>query len=193
MKKVVKKSRHIALLLYPDNEKHLDILARIKEEHPEYIGIMHHGDDDIKEHFHIYLCFPNPVFASSVSQTLDLEENLCRPLFGQFRDSLVYLVHRNAPEKEQYNVSDCFGSPALLHKLERYVMRYERSEVDTAEAVEGCIDWICKQQSYISYTAFVRWVLSTAFFKGASSPLVRMCLEEHNALWRETGMSEGRL
>lgn len=180
MKKVVKKSRNIALLLYPDNEKHLDIMARIKEEYPEYIGIMHHGDEDKKDHFHVYLCFPNPVYSSAVADYLDLEDNLCRPLFGQFKDSLIYLTHRNAPEKEQYPISDCFGSPALMHKLEKYLMRYERSDVDTAEAVEGCLDWICCQQCVINYISFVRWVLTTPFFKGASSPLVRMCIEEHN-------------
>lgn len=177
-----KKSRHIALLLYPDNPDHVAALDEIRMNYPSYIGILHLGSDGGKDHWHIYLDFPNPVYSKSIASELVLDERFCRPLFGQFSNCLLYLIHLNASDKEQYSIADCFGSSALLQKLEKCVLRFQRKEIDMCDAVEGCIDWIQSQTGVISAAAFARWACASPFFKGVSHILTRYTLEEHNAL-----------
>lgn len=190
MKNEEKKSRYFAILLYPDNELHCSILGRISNSEFNYIGIWHEGLDGGKRHAHVFLAFDNPRRASVLAAELGFpDDQFCRALFGQFSNSLLYLVHANSPDKEQYTPSDLFGSPSMLKRFDKVYIRFLRSDVDMSDAVQGCLDWMSTQSGYISYIAFARWACSSPYFKGAAHPLCRLALEEHNA--RERSRREG--
>ena len=198
-KKSLSKSRHFKILLYPDNEKHQWILENIINANDiDYIGILHKGDEESKEHYHLFLSFPNPRKCECVAAEFgffDSDGNpdiqFCRPVTGRLDNGLVYLTHLNSPEKEQYLSSDLFGTKFMLQKYHKAELRYLRSEFDMSDCVLALLDWIDSQHSVIRVSSLLRWACGSPYFKAVSHPMVRMALDEHNSLYARRERSDG--
>ena len=181
-------SRNFKFLLYPDNPKHCEVLESIKMMFPEYIGILHNANPERKEHYHIAVSLEVPkmlkTIAKDVGLLTDLGEPDCqfvRVCDGRLSRFLVYLTHLDQPDKEQYDAKSLFGSSALLSDYGRAATKFMRNEIDMPDAVLACLDWIrSNHENVVTMTAFARWVCTTPYFKASSSPMVRMCIDEHN-------------
>lgn len=191
------KFRNYELLLYPDNQEHMDVLQRIKDEYAMHIGIKHLGDIDDetgeligKEHFHVYLCFPNPRGWFRLCKLLGFQDHqFCRPI-GNIDGALLYLCHTNTPEKTQYEIADLFGDKGLIAKTHLLIRRYKERNVFTPEAVKLCVEYIRSQRGIISFSDFTMWAVLNNLYKGAQSPLVRECLKEHNSIMARLQIQE---
>lgn len=183
------KFRNFKLLLYPDNAEHAEVLQRIKDEYPCHIGIKHIGDIDGetgevigKEHYHVYLCFPNQRAWYRLCKLLGLpDQQFCRPI-DNIDGALLYLCHTITPEKEQYELSDLFGDKILIQKTDLLIKRHREKNVFTPEAVKVCIEHIRAHKGILSFADFALWAVANNLYKGAQSPLTREALREHNAV-----------
>lgn len=124
------RSRCWCLVLYPDDETHLQCIRKLNQGGYTYAAIMHDSDkweegespahianEPKKEHWHVVLRFQNPRWRESIAEELGIAPNYlekCRD-----RDSaLLYLVHDGFPNKHQYDLSEVFGPLATnLAKL----------------------------------------------------------------------------
>lgn len=186
-------ARNFKLLLYPDNEKHVEIMNCIPLFFPEYVGILHDKTCDRKPHYH-YLIHPVsaegesvPVQASTLCRKLGLLSDLgepdlqfVRPVDGRYSQFLIYMTHLSEPEKEQYNASALFGSASLISDYGRAATKWLRNEFDMSDCILAVLDWIQRQEGIIRMSYFARWICNTPYFKASGSSLVRSCIEEHN-------------
>ena len=133
------KTRNFMLELYPDNSKHQSAFDFICSSDWTYCYILHHIVDlegnDIKEgdgkpHYHLILCFENPVFASSLAKKLGLVNDFGEPdlqfiqACRSLDDSLLYLTHVKYQDKEQYSQYDIQGSKVLKNRYMSALFKY---------------------------------------------------------------------
>ena len=111
------RSRLWCLLLYPDDDSHLNALDIIRSSY-SYVGILHDKDtwseeDEInnaehklgelkKPHYHIIIKFAQPRWNTAVSDELGIALNYFEPC-RSFKNAGVYLVHSGIDDKYQYD------------------------------------------------------------------------------------------
>lgn len=190
------RSRYFRVLLYPDNEQHQKAYEIIQERYKdEFIGIVHTEQDGEKEHIHIVLALKNPRITSSICNVLGFVNPLGDPddqfvraitkqqsryVLRQFRDCCIYLVHKNAPEKEQYQISDLFGNKDLIQQTKVWCDKYDAQEFDMSDCVFAVLTWISQQEGIISAHYFGKWLCGSPYFKCNSNKVVWAALKEHN-------------
>ena len=133
------KTRNFMLELYPDNSKHQAAFDFICASDWQYCYILHHivdldGNEIVegegKPHYHLILCFENPVYATALAKKLGLISDMgesdlqfiqaCRSL----DDSLLYLTHVKYQDKEQYSQYDIKGCKVLRSRYTAALFRY---------------------------------------------------------------------
>jgi len=90
-----------------------DIIEFIKqvEQCPQYAWIIHDQDRDpetnkiIDLHVHAYIEFPNPRSFKSVAELLNVPEHMVCKVIDK-NGIIQYLIHKNQPEKFQYDFND---------------------------------------------------------------------------------------
>lgn len=93
-----------------------DIIEFIKqvEQCPQYAWIIHDKDEKcdehgeitpVEKHVHAYIEFPNPRSFKSVAELLNVPENQVQKVIDK-NGILQYLIHKNQPDKYQYNFTD---------------------------------------------------------------------------------------
>lgn len=195
------KGRAFKLLLYPDCEYHKPVIEKFKlNQLPEYgnspacwLGILHEGETEgKKQHYHIAVRFVVPLDRSTVANALGLtvpcgtntdskpDLSSISVCTGKFSDFLLYLTHKNAPDKIQYTESNLFGSESGFAEYRKAVVRYESERLETQDAFACLLEWIENQPYYITNFAFAKFVVNTPFFKLRNDPLLRNCIYEHN-------------
>lgn len=91
--------------------KDISSLISKVEQTPYYAWIIHDKDinpetgEIIEPHVHVYLEFKNPRSYASVADQLDVAENMVCKVIDK-NGILQYLIHKNQPEKYQYNFTD---------------------------------------------------------------------------------------
>lgn len=129
-----------------------------------------------------------PMMMQTICNAVGMVNELGQPdaqfirfLDGRLNGFLVYLTHLSEPQKEQYSASALFGSSYMLAEYGKAATKFVRNELDMSDCVLGCLDWISNQRGYIiRWSGFARWAANSPFFRGASSPLVRHAIDEHN-------------
>lgn len=128
------RDRKFRLLLYPDENTHVEAMKLLNEAGYKYAAILHEHDtwddeDDTDEglhepgslkkpHWHVVVKFQNAIWSTALAKNLGIKENYvrdCKNLDG----ALLYLVHANNLDKYQYDLEDVFGDlrPALAKLL----------------------------------------------------------------------------
>lgn len=109
--------------------EHLDgenILPTIREHTciDKYIYILH--DKDIKQdgtpknpHYHIYLHFNAPQHPEKVCDWFGVAHNFWERIHGTFGDAESYAIHENAPDKHQYDISECITNLDIQKDIEK--------------------------------------------------------------------------
>lgn len=194
------RSRYFRLLLYPDNSQHSALIDRIKAGEiadDGFLGIMHQAIEGIeKEHYHFVLFFVHPRETAVLCKHFGFVNDLGEPddtfvraiVRAQNRDvdkqitsCTIYLTHRNAPEKEQYDFSSVFGSDDRKADLLRDLIKYESTHLDMSDAVLAVLDYISTfGNDFIRIIPFGKWLCKSPYFKCNGNKLVWAALREHN-------------
>ena len=189
------RSRVHMLLLYPDNENHVEVLSKIMKSY-DYAGITH--DKDVwtaedekknpehkqgelkKEHIHIVLRTPNATWNTAICKELGLEEKFCEQVKNVDR-ALQYLMHYNEPDKTQYSIDDVYGG--LRTKLAESIKKNEKSE---GEKVVELIEYIEEQINPISIKSFAAYCAKNGYWSEfrRSATIFLKVIEEHNGQFR---------
>lgn len=174
------RSRVHALLLYPEDESHVNALDFIKRNY-DYAFILHDKDCDEngevkKEHWHVVLRFKQAVWNTAIAKEIGLTENYIQQA-RNFENTLQYLMHYNDSDKYQYPLDDVQGP--LKKRLAESISKQEKSE---GEKVIEIIDYITKSEKRLTVTQLSRYCAENGLwseFRRAGAILIKV-LEEHN-------------
>ena len=111
------RDRKFVAVLYPEDQTHVDCIAKLNEGGYNFAAILH--DQDVyedgenkgelkKPHWHIVLRFKNAVWNTAVAKELGITLNYLEACKDQ-DSSLLYLVHYGREEKAQYDYEEVFG------------------------------------------------------------------------------------
>lgn len=194
------RDRKYRLLLYPDDQTHVECMRRLEVGGYKFAAILHDsdvwadGDEDgaghepgtkKKEHWHVVLKFAQPKWSSALEKELGIKSNYIRKC-DNFDGALCYLVHEGYPGKYQYDAGLVFGplAPALGKLL---------VEDDEGSRVLQIVDIIDKSPGIIRY----REILVRACNNGLYGDFRRLgsgikwLIDEHNAdIWQIKHKSE---
>lgn len=190
------KDRKHMLLLYPDNESHVEALDTISKSY-DYAAVLHdkdrwtaedeaknpeHKQGELKKaHYHVVIRTPNGTWRSALCKDLGIEEKFCeRP--RSFESALQYLIHYNDTEKGVYPIEEVFGT--LVTKLKESINKIEKSE---GEKVVELIQFIEEREGYIRVTDFATYCAKNGYwseFRRSGAIFCKM-LEEHNEQYRK--------
>lgn len=191
------RSRCWCIVLYPEDETHVNCLETIQQNGYTFGGILHDRDtyedgessehvagEVKKPHWHIVLYLKNPRYQNALATELGIKPNyleVCRS-----RDSaLLYLVHDGYPDKFQYDIDDVFGS--LVPNLQKLLI----SE-DEGSRVMAIVDMIDKTPNRLTYRELLKKVCENGLygdFRRMGSG-VRSLLDEHNSQFAPKWISE---
>lgn len=185
------RSRVHMLLLYPDNEKHVEVLSKIMKSY-DYAGITHdkdvwtaedekknpeHKQGELKKpHIHVVLRTSNATWNTALCKELNLDIQFCEQV-KNFERSLQYLLHYNEPDKTQYSLDNVYGG--LKTKLAESIQRNEKSE---GEKVVELIAYIENQKEHITIKSFANYCAKNGYwaeFRRSASIFIKI-IDEHN-------------
>lgn len=177
------RDRKFVAVLYPEDESHVDCIAKLQSGGYNFAAILH--DQDIyedgdhkgelkKPHWHVVFRFKNAVWNTSIAKELGITPNYleaCKDVDA----SLLYLVHYGNSDKAQYEYENVFGPLRL--KLVTLL-----SDTDEGTRVLNIVEIVENSPGPIGYSE----LLKKAVAAGLYSDLRRMghlatCLvREHN-------------
>ena len=187
--------------LYPqDNEKHKYILGilsskynclyikhgsdvwtedvyddeEVDDETGEY-KLLHKAGDPKKEHYHCVLQFENARYKNALVDELGIERNLLFKL-SSFKNYVVYLTHRDYPNKAQYDIDDFHGS------LKQKALMALAEDTPLNELRE-IINFINSYQGYISHKTVHNFVFEYGYlktYKNYFNCIISFEIGEHN-------------
>ena len=149
-----KKGRRWGIILWTDNDVHMEALNYIKHNYKNYIYILHDRDvkDDNtlkKSHYHVLLYFPNQKSLSALKNQLKLNDNdfyEIKSMSGQLR----YLIHFDDDDKFQYSKDDVVGSRFMIEKFNLSIKNL-RSETEESSAI---VEYIFDDSVFSLYQVF---------------------------------------
>lgn len=107
---IEKRYRHFMILLYPEWENFKEILQDLKGNFKNYAYIKHIPEsDEKKEHIHFILSLDNPRTIKSLSQRVEVPENLIQRV-KSLRGACRYLIHKDDEDKYQYDLDQVIVS-----------------------------------------------------------------------------------
>lgn len=184
------------ILLYLDNEAHIQALDRIAKSY-DYAGIKHdkdtwteedekknpeHKQGELKkEHFHIVLRTPNATWNTALCKELGIEEKFCEQAKNT-DNALQYLIHYNDTDKAQYTAEEVFGS--MKSKLMESINKNEKSE---GEKVVELIEFIKAYEGRLSITEFASYCAKNGYwseFRRSGAIFVKI-IDEHNQQYEQ--------
>lgn len=153
-------------VLYPeDNEEHKRVLDTLKTNYM-ILGINHcrdvwhkyddkfeegeHYEGELKKaHHHVIVKFENARYQQALAKELSCEPNLLRKI-GSFRSMVIYLTHRDYPQKAQYKPDEFYG---LLLGDAMKCLGDDSPDVQLLEIVS----YLENLNRYMSYTEFIKF------------------------------------
>ena len=175
------RSRKLGLLLYPEDESHVQALEKIKAY--EYALILHDKDTDEdgvlkKPHYHVVLSLKNAQWATAIAKELGITPNYIQQIRNE-EAALAYLIHYNEDEeKQKYDVDEVQGP--LKRRLIDYINKSDTSE---SEKVSVMIRYVEENPNIMNVTKFSKYCAENGYwdvFRRAGSIFIKI-LEEHNS------------
>lgn len=174
------RSRTHMLLLYPEDESHMNALDLIKKSY-DHAVILHNKDytedgELKKPHYHVVLRFAQGKWNTALAKELSIEPNYMQEV-KRFDNALQYLIHYNDTDKAQYNIEDVHGN--LKIRLVESLNKIEKSE---GEKVSELLDFISERDYTITITEFAHYCAKNGYwaeFRRSGSIFCKV-IEEHN-------------
>lgn len=185
------RNRNMLLLFWCDNEKHMAAYEKLTKNY-DYVSILHDRDiytqaDELKEpknkagsykkaHIHAFVSFKNAKWSTALSEDIGLELHYFEEPQNT-KNSLLYLLHYNDPDKAQYQFEDLKGP--LKSRVGTVLSNMSQSE---CEKVNDLIDFIQSCDGKVSVTDFARFCALNGYwaeFRRSGAIFFRI-IEEHN-------------
>lgn len=179
------------LLLYPDNESHVEALAKISKSY-DYAAVQHdkdtwteedekknpeHRTGELKKaHIHVVIRTSNATWNTALCKDLGIEEKFCEQA-KNIDNALQYLIHYNDTDKTPYALDDVFGS--LKTKLVESINKVEKSE---GEKVVELLQFIREYDGRLTITDFAEYCAKNGYwaeFRRSGAIFVKI-IEEKN-------------
>lgn len=192
MKQEKYRGRVHMILLYPDNEQHLDALYKIGQSY-DYACCLHDKDtwteEDEKKnpehkagelkkaHFHVIVRTSNATWNTALCKELNIEDKFCEQA-KNIDNALQYLIHYNDTDKTQYKIEDVTGP--LRTKLIESINKVEKSE---GEKVVELIEFIRNYDGRLSITDFASYCAQNGYWSEfrRSGAIFCKIIDEHNS------------
>lgn len=183
------KDRKYVAVLYPEDATHLAAMEKLKSGGYDFAAILHdsdvyetdgtdHQQGDLKKpHWHVVIRFsPNALWNTAVAKDLGIEPNYlekCRNL----NKALLYLIHRDNPEKYQYDIENVFGSESMRTVLSKLLR-----EEDEGLRVLSIIKMVEDEPGIISPTEMLKKACKEGYYgefrRMGNWP--KIIIQEHN-------------
>lgn len=179
------------VLLYPDNEQHVEALDKISKSY-DYAAIQHdkdtwteedekknpeHKKGELKKaHFHVVLRTQNATWNTALCKDLGIDTKFCEQA-KNIDNALQYLIHYNDTDKTTYEIDDVFGS--LKTKLKESLNKIEKSE---GEKVVELIEFIREYNGKLTVTEFASYCAQNGYWSEfrRSGAIFCKIIDEHN-------------
>lgn len=159
------------LLLYTENEKHIEILNYITKNYNFAYKI--HDKEDNKPHIHLLVFFENKRYISGILKEIDIELNLINPVHNK-KGAIRYLVHKDNPEKYQYNIEDIVSNIDLSSY-------FNNTSIELVD-IRVIFDYISSQRRFIFYKDITEYCIKNALWSTyrRSYSIIKDIINEHN-------------
>ena len=180
-----KKYRNYEIILYPENQEHIDVLYKVKKDF-KYAYILHNKDrkDDgelKKEHWHVLVFLDNQKTISAFSKMFGLQDS--KHLIQIVRDkkkAIRYLIHVDNDEKESYDVEDIITNIDIANY-------FSNLQSDESVDIDNMFSFIDEYQGYLSYRTFFRFVRDSNIWSNyrRNQFAINKLIDEHNSSLKE--------
>lgn len=180
-----KKYRNYEIILYPENQEHIDVLYKVKKDF-KFAYILHNKDrkddgDLKKEHWHVQVFLDNQKTLSAFSKMLGLEDS--KHLIQIVKDkkkAIRYLVHVDNDEKESYDVEDIITNIDIANY-------FSNLQSDESVDIDNMFSFIDEYKGYLSYRTFFRFVRDSNIWSNyrRNQFAINKLIDEHNSYLRE--------
>lgn len=101
-------------------------------------------------HFHFVLTFKNQTSSLTVANRLWVPENFIEPFHNTAKTNFLYLIHKNSPEKFQYDPRDVIANfdyleyidwALALQDINDIVLKIEKWDIKPYQVFE-CVNWL---------------------------------------------------
>lgn len=152
------KIRNFALILYPESCEN-DWKSKISESGIPYYWV-YHDKDTKKPHYHVLFCALNAISertASRIAITLGAANDVFQPVVSRI-GYLRYLIHRDNPDKYQYDVVDVHTGCGASYD-EATILSESEAKNNVYSTMRDMIDYIDSNDVEL-YCDFARYCLS---------------------------------
>lgn len=140
------------IVLYQEHFPTIEDVEKICKEHTttkKYAICMHDQDqnengDPLKAHYHVLLHFGRSIDTANCESWFGCSSSAVEKIKGRWKDALLYLIHRNSPQKHQYPVEAVKASFDFADEL----ARAERAEKQAKLAQTLATSVISGEKSY---------------------------------------------
>lgn len=121
-----------------------------------------------KKHVHVYMRFKDSNTFSFISSWFGVPENCINKIQApRFEGALPYLIHANAPEKYQYDVSEVhanFDYKEFLEKWKKGQEKHHKSKSADLEALDDYVERICSGEiRKFNFTDYIDGVIYSKY------------------------------
>jgi len=176
------------IILYAENEEHMNILEYIEQNIDNYAYILHDKDFNEKgelkkPHYHVVLRFKNQLTVSALSKKLNLPENYIEFSKKSYIYALRYLIHIDDEDKSQYDFSEVVGTTSMLEILEKSI-NGDKSESEYILEIINLID----EMGYIKIREFIVIICAKKLYSyyRRSAYTINLIINQHNDEYNKT-------
>lgn len=191
----LERSKSWQAVLYPDATNYScdDVIDNIKKLSYRFAMIRHDDDyytsnDEVddslvgtqkKVHFHVVFFWDNSYQLGYIAQKIGLPSNYLQKVASR-NGAIQYLIHKNNPEKHQYNISD------IVTNIEKLQSKYF-SDDDCIMKASKILSYITSYPTYLTVTSVAKWSIQEncwdEFRRGQH--LFTALINEHNMFRKE--------
>lgn len=141
------------MVLYPEDDNHVEVLSRLQSNGYQYLGILHNRDKDHencdkKEHWHIMVVFNRQKDLNPLAEELGIASHYLEPCRNR-EATEKYFLHLGYPDKTQYETNELFGT------LAKSVTAHLDTGITEAEKVLSLVQLLDELPVPCSYRAFL--------------------------------------
>lgn len=185
------RNRNMLLLFYCEDSTHMEAYEKLTRTY-DYVSILHDRDlyteaDEQKNpnnkagtikkpHIHAFVSFKNAKWSSAVSEDIGLDINYFEEPKSA-KNTMLYLLHFNEPEKTQYEYSELKGP--LKSRVASIINGMTQTE---GEKVGDLISFIKSYDKKLNITDFAVYCAQNGYwseFRRSATIFIKI-IEEHN-------------
>lgn len=190
------RSKNVCFILYPDNDKHLEILKILEsgkynavwikhdlnlDRDPESLDASDEGYNP-KVHYHCIIRFVNAHWFNALASELGIEYNLLQPC-NNVLAYMHYCLHVDFPDRGIYLADDFCGNSKTIEDFKLYLEK----NIGFNERFDFLLDYINNFEGILSWLVFVNYARqhNKRDILAKNTYLWKSLVDTHNYEYRE--------